>query len=125
MRERSGPQEPWPSYDSRAMTRAVVWTGVRVVLSVAIGVAAAAGLAALRGGPFSDQFRTSLWIVGGLMLVLTISSLSPSTRHGQGEMSNVFLGRRFLGSDERGGAGVTVVLALSAFVIFGIALLVG
>ena len=107
------------------MTRAVVSTGLRVVLGVAIGVVAAAGLAAFRGGQFSDQFRTSLWIVGSLMLVLTISSLSPSTRHGQGEMSNLFLGQRFLGSDDRGGASVTVVLALSAFVMFGIAFLVG
>jgi hypothetical protein len=92
---------------------------------VAIGVAAAAGLAAFRGGPFSNQFRISLWIVGCLMLVLTISSLSPSTRHAQGEVSNVFLGRRFLGRDDRGGASLTVVLALSAFGIFGIALVVG
>lgn len=96
-----------------------------MVLGAALGLVAAAALAAVRGGPFGDQFRTSLWIVGCLMLVLTISSLSPSTRHGQGEMSNVFLGRRFGGSDSRGGAGVTVVLALSAFVVFGIALLLG
>lgn len=107
------------------MTRALTLKGLSVVLAVAIGVVAAAGLAAIQGGPFGYQFRTSLWIVGCLMLVLTIASLSPSTRHGQGEMSNVFLGRRFLGSDDRGGPGVTVMLALSAFVMFGIALVVG
>ncbi len=58
------------------------------------------------------------------MLLLTVFSLSPSTRHAQGELSNVFIGRRFLGGDERGGAGLTVVLALSGFGMFGIALLV-
>ena len=102
-----------------------VSTAFSVVLAVAIGLAAAAGLAALRGGEFSDQFRLSLWIVGCLMLLLTVFSFSPSTRHAQGELSNVFIGRRFAGSDDRGAAGLTVVLALSAFGMFGIALLVG
>jgi hypothetical protein len=106
------------------MIRALVATALSVVLAVAIGLAAAAGLAALRGGGFSDQFRVSLWIVGCLMLLLSIFSFSPSTRHAQGEISNVFIGRRFLGSDERGGAGLTVVLAIAAFGMFGIALLV-
>jgi hypothetical protein len=59
------------------------------------------------------------------MLLLTLFSFSPSTRHAQGELSNVFIGRRFLGSDERGGAGLTVVLALTSFGMFGLALLVG
>jgi hypothetical protein len=107
------------------MTRVVVGTSIRVVLGVAIGVAAAAGLAAFRGGQFSDQFKISLWIVGCLMLVLTVFSFSPSTRHGQGELSNVLIGRRLLGDDDRGGASLSVVLALSAFGLFGIALLVG
>lgn len=107
------------------MRRALVSTGLGVILTAVIGVAAAAALAAFRGGQFSDQFKISLWIVGCLMLVLTVFSFSPSTRHGPGELSNVFIGRRFLGSDDRGGASLSVVLALSAFGIFGIALLVG
>ena len=94
------------------------------MFAVVIGVGAAAGLAAFRGGDFGDEFRVSLWIVGCLMLLLTVFSLSPSTRHAQGELSNVFIGRRFLGSDDRGGAGLTVVLALAAIGMFGIALLV-
>jgi hypothetical protein len=107
------------------MNRAVVSTALSVMLALVIGVGAAAGLAAFRGGEFSREFRISLWIVGCLMLLLTLFSFSPSTRHAQGELSNVFIGRRFAGSDERGGAGLTVVLALSAFGMFGIALLVG
>jgi len=103
----------------------LVSTVLGVVLAVAIGVAAAAGLAAFRGGQFSEQFKISLWVVGCIMLLLTIFSFSPSTRHAQGELSNVFIGRRFLGSDDRGGAGLTVVLALAAFGMFGIALLFG
>ena len=74
---------------------------------------------------FGDEFQVSLWIVGCLMLLLTVFSFSPSTRHGQGELSNVFIGRRFLGADDRGGATLTVVLALAGFGMFGIALLVG
>jgi hypothetical protein len=104
--------------------RAVASTGLEVVFALIIGVTAAAGLAAVRGGQFSQEFTNSLWIVGGLMLLMAIFSLSPSTRHGQGELGNVFIGRRFLGSDERGGAGLTVVLALSGLGMFGIALLV-
>ena len=106
------------------MIRALVSTALSVMLAVVIGVGTAAGFAALRGGDFSDEFRISLWIVGCLMLLLTVFSFSPSTRHAQGELSNVFIGRRFLGSDDRGGAGLTVVLALAGFGMFGIALLV-
>ena len=104
--------------------RVLASTGLRVMLALIIGVAAAAGLAALRGGQFSQEFTNSIWIVGCLLLLMTIFSLSPSTRHGPGEVSNVFIGRRFLGSDERGGAGLTVVLALSGLGMFGIALLI-
>lgn len=93
------------------------------MFALVIGVAAAAGLAGFRGGQFEDQFKNSLWIVGCLMLLMTIFSFSPSTRHGPGEASRVFFGRRFLGNDDRGGAGLTVVLALSAFGMFAIALL--
>ena len=107
------------------MIRALVSTAVSVMVALVIGVGAAVGLAALRGGEFGDEFRISLWVVGCLMLVLTIISFSPSTRHAQGELSSVFIGRRFAGSDDRGGAGLTVVLALAAFGMFGIALLVG
>ena len=106
------------------MFRSLASSALALVLAVAIGVAAAAGLAALRGGEFSDEFKNSLWIVGCLMLLLTLFSFSPSTRHAQGELSNVFIGRRFAGSDNRGGVNLTVVLALSAFGMFGIALLV-
>jgi len=106
------------------VTRVLVSTGLRVLIGLAVGVAAAAGLAAFRGGEFSHEFRISLWIVGCLMLGMAVVSLSPSTRHAQGEISNVFIGRRYLGADERGGAGATVVLAVSAFGMFGIALLV-
>ena len=95
-----------------------------VAFAMTIGIGAAAGLAAFRGGPFSDEFGTSLWIVGCLMLLLTMLSFSPSTRHAPAELSNVFIGRRFTGSDDRGGAGLTVVLALSALGMFGIALVV-
>jgi len=109
----------------RRVTRTLVATGLRVLIALAVGVAAAAGLAALRGGEFSHEIRISLWIVGCLMLGMAVASLSPSTRHAPGELSNVFVGRRFLGTDERGGAGATVVLALSGFGMFGIALLVG
>jgi len=105
------------------MARALVWMGLRVVLAVAIGVAASAGLAVVRGGQFGDQVRTSLWVVGCLMILMAVFSLSPSTRHAPGEVSNVFFGRRFLGSDDRGGASMTVVLAFSGVGIFGIALL--
>jgi Na+-translocating ferredoxin:NAD+ oxidoreductase RnfD subunit len=108
----------------RTMTRVLFRLGTRVLIALAVGVAAAAGLAALRGGEFSHEIRISLWIVGGLMLGMAVASLSPSTRHAQGELSNVFIGRRFLGADERGGAGATVVLAISGFCMFGIALLV-
>jgi hypothetical protein len=104
--------------------RALVSTALSVIVAMAIGVGAAAGLAAFRGGDFSDEFRISLWIVGCLMLLLTMFSFSPSTRHAQGELSNVFIGRRFLGSDDRGGVGLTVVLALAAVGMFGMALLV-
>ena len=107
------------------MTRALVSTALSVMIALVIGVGAAAGLAALRGGQFSSEFKLSLWIVGCVMLLLTVFSFSPSTRHAQGELSNVFIGRRFAGSDDRGGAGLTVVLALSAFGMFGIALIVG
>jgi hypothetical protein len=106
------------------MIRSLASTFLSVMLALAVGVVAAAGLAAFRGGIFSHEFTNSLWIVGCLMLLLTIFSFSPSTRHAQGELSNIFVGRRFNGSDERGGAGLTVVLALSAFGMFGIALLV-
>lgn len=106
------------------MARALVSMGLSVALAISLGVAAAAGLAAFRGGEFGDQFRISLWIVGCLMLLMAILSFSPSTRHGPGEMSNVFFGRRFLGNDDRGGARLTIVLSLSAFGMFGIALLV-
>src|SRR4051812_21077359 len=106
------------------MTRTLVWTGLSVILALIIGVISALGLAAFRGGQFSHEFTNLLWIVGCLMLLLTIFSFSPSTRHAQGELSNVFIGRRFLGNDDRGGAGLTVVLAVSAFGMFGIALLV-
>ena len=95
------------------------------MLALIIGIAAAAGLAAFRGGQFSSEFKTSLWIVGCLILLLSIFSISPSTRHGQGELSNVFIGRRFLGSDDRGGVGMSVVLAVAALGMFGIAILVG
>ena len=54
---------------------------------------------------------------------MAVASLSPSTRHAQGELSNAFIGRRFLGIDERGAVGATVVLAVSGFCMFGIALL--
>jgi hypothetical protein len=107
------------------MRRALVSTVVNVLLAVAIGVAAAAGLAAFRGGRFASEFDVSLWIVGGVTLLLAVCSFSPSTRRVPGEMSNVLLGRRFPGSDDRGGAGLTVVLAISAFGLFGIALLAG
>jgi hypothetical protein len=111
--------------DSRSMAWALGGTTfLSVGLAVLIGVVGAAGLAAFRGGQFSEEFRDSLWIVGCLMLLLTIFSFLPSTRHAQGELSNVFIGRRFAGSDDRGGAWLTVVLALSAFGMFGIALLV-
>src|SRR3954451_6228022 len=106
------------------MARALVATFLSVALAVLIGVVAAVGLAAFRRGNFRDEFENSLWIVGCLMLLLTVFSFSPSTRHAQGELSNVFIGRRFSGSDGRGGAGLTIVLALSAFGMFGIALLV-
>ena len=104
--------------------RVVASTGIDVMLALIIGVIAAAGLAAVRGGQFSQEFTNSLWIVGCLVLLMTLVSLSPSTRHGPGEVSNVLIGRRFRGTDERGGAGLTVTLALSAFGMFGIALLV-
>jgi hypothetical protein len=106
------------------MARPLRATAVRVLLAVAIGLAAAAGLAAFRGGVFGDQFRTSLWIVGCVMLLLSVCSFSPSTRQAPGELSNVLLGRRFRGNDDRGGPGLTVVLALAALGIFGVALLV-
>jgi len=106
------------------VVRALVGASVSVALALVIGVGAAAGLAAFRGGQFGNEFGNSLWIVGCLMLLLTLFSYSPSTRHAQGELSNIFVGRRFAGSDDRGGAGLTVVLGLSAFGMFGIALLV-
>jgi hypothetical protein len=106
------------------MARALVVTVLEVVVALMIGVIAAVGLAAFRGGQFSDEFGNSLWIVGCLMLLMTVFSFSPSTRRAQGELSNVFIGRRFAGSDDRGGAGLTIVLALSAFGMFGIALVV-
>ena len=114
----------WVRVTIRTVTWVLVSTGLRVLVGLAVGVAAAAGLAALRGGDFSHEIRISLWIVGCLMVGMAVASLSPSTRHGQGELSNVFIGRRFLGDDERGGAGATVVLAVSGFGMFGIALLV-
>ena len=107
------------------MIRALLSTALSVTVALVIGVAVAAGLAAFRGGQFSREFRVSLWIVGCLMLLLTLFSYSPSTRRGPGELNNVFIGRHYNGSDERGGVGLTVVLALSAFGIFAIALLVG
>lgn len=100
-------------------------TGLSTIAAVVVGVAAAAGLAALRGGQFSHEWRVSLWIVGSLMLAMAVASLSPSTRHAQGELSNVFVGRRYRGADDRGGAGATVVLALAGFCVFGVALLAG
>jgi hypothetical protein len=109
--------------ESRAVARTLVRTGLRVVLTVAIGVAAAAGLAVARGGELGGQFRASLWIVGCLMVGMTIFSGSPSTRRAPDEVGNALLGRRFLGTDDRGGASVAVVLALSAVGVFGIALL--
>jgi hypothetical protein len=108
----------------RTVTRVLVSTALRVLIALAVGVAAAAGLAALRGGAFSHEIRIAFWIVGCLMVGMAVASLSPSTRHGQGELSNVLIGRRFLGPDGRGGAGATVVLAVSGFGMFGIALLV-
>jgi hypothetical protein len=62
------------------MARALVATTLRVVLAVAIGLGAAAGLAAFRGGEFGAQFKVSLWAVGCVMLLLTLFSFSPSTR---------------------------------------------
>ncbi len=106
------------------MIRALVSTALSVLLATALGVAAAAGLAVLRGGQFDDEFTSSLWIVGCLMLLMTISSFSPSTRHAPGEVGRAFLGRRYRGNDERGGAGFTVTLAISALGMFAIALLV-
>ncbi len=93
-----------------------------MVLAVAIGVAASAGLALIRGGEFSGPFRVLLWVVGSLMLLMATFSASPSTRQAPGEVSNVFFGSRFLGTDDRGGASMTVVLALAAVGTFGIAL---
>jgi hypothetical protein len=100
--------------------------GLRVVLAVAIGVAAAAGLAGIRGGVYSEQFRVSLWVVGCLMILMAIFSYSPSTRDAPGEMSKAIYGWRYSGRgrDDRGGASVTLVLALAAAGMFGIALLV-
>jgi hypothetical protein len=86
--------------DSRSMARALGATFLSVGLAVLIGVVGAAGLAAFRGGQFSEEFRESLWIVGCPMLLLTIFSFSPSTRHAQGELSNVFIGRRFAEATE-------------------------
>ncbi len=106
------------------MARSLLATAVRVILGVAVGVAAAAALAAFRGGEFFDQFGISLWIVGCVMLLLAVFSFSPSTRHAPVEMSNVLLGRRFRGNDDRGGPGLSLVLALAAFGVFGVALLV-
>jgi hypothetical protein len=107
------------------VTRALGSTLIRAILALAAGVAAAAGLAAFRGGRFAGEFEVSLWIVGCVMLLLAVCSFSPTTRRGPGELSSATLGRRFLGSDDRGGAGLTVVLGLSALGMFGIALLVG
>ncbi len=107
------------------MIRALASTAVSVMLATALGVATAAGLAALRGGQFDAEFTNSLWIVGCLMLLLTIFSFSPSTRHAPGELGRAFLGGRYRGNDDRGGAGLSVILALSALVMFAVALLVG
>jgi len=103
--------------------RPLLSTLVRVLAAVLVGVAFAAGLAAFRGGEFGAEFKTSVWIVGCLMLLAAVFSVSPSTRHAQGELSNIVLGRRFLGSDDRGGASLTVVLAFGSFGMFAIALL--
>src|SRR3954454_15877960 len=72
-----------PPCDSLVVVRTLVTTFLSVVLALIIGVCAAAGLAAFRGGQFSVEFAHSLWIVGCLMLLLTMFSFSPSTRHAQ------------------------------------------
>ncbi len=107
------------------MVRALLATGLRVVLAVAIGVAAAAGLALFRGGEFSQQFRISLWVVGCLMIGMAVFSFSPSTRNAPGEMSKALYGWRYggRGTDDRGGASLSLVLALAAGGMFGVALL--
>ena len=88
-------------------------------------VAAAAGLAALRGGRFYNEFRNSLWIIGCLMLLTTFFSSRPRRETLQVKSAESSLDDGTSGTDDRGGAVFTVVLALSAFGMFGIAYLVG
>ena len=69
--------------DEHVLAVVAATAGRRDLLAVAQRLGSS-GPRSPRGGEFSGQFRVSLWIVGCPMLVLTVFSFSPSTRHGQG-----------------------------------------
>ena len=108
------------------MARALLSTASNVVIAVLVGLVAAVALAALRGGSFRHELGSSLWIVGALMLLVALFAFSPSTRRAQDELVTLAVGRRFRARhpDEGGGRlELSVILALGAACLFGIALL--
>lgn len=105
------------------MERTLLSAAARVVFTVALGLGAAIGLAALRGGRFGHEIENSLWIVAAIMIALAGFSVSPSSRRAQDELTNVVVGRRFARHPGLG-LGLAVTLALAAACLFVIALVV-
>ena len=106
--------------------RVLLSTVIDVGAAVAMGVAAAAALAAFRGGTFQQEFGNSLWIAAALMLLVALFSFSPSARRAPDELLAAALGRRFRASHPaEGGAGLglTVILLVASLCMFGIAAL--
>lgn len=69
-----------------------------------------------------------LWLIGALMLLMALLSLSPSTQTAQDSFASLSVGRLFRRGQKPSddfGLGLTLTLALGALGVFAVAALVG
>jgi len=104
---------------------AVVGLAVRVAAAVALACLLAAVLALAREGPsFGEGFRTSVWILGCVLLLLAFAGSSPAMRAGTIDPwgASFFPKLRPRMTEEYSGTRVSsgALFALSALALFGI-----
>jgi hypothetical protein len=108
----------------KLVIHSVVASAAWVTVVVLLGVAAAAGLALLRGGDFHHELGLTLWAVGALMLIVGVVGYSPSVQRSAEEVPRWTAGRRFGAPNRAPSLDVTLVLIIGSLGVLGIAYVV-
>ena len=101
--------------------RSVLPTALQAIATAMIGLGAAALIAMLRADTFSDEIRTTLWIVGGVILVAGLCAVSPTS---SAESTRWSGGRRTAAREKHHRVNLGFVLLLGSVGVLAVAYLV-